>query len=428
MLWHAQSAAHGLPRDRKFALLRNLVERHPRDPLVAREYLTELRISETWAPFDAFADRARRYKSADIDLLYIDAALVRLDVETARALLDRFHKLHGATGDWLRGEFRLAMLNRDFARAETMARRLGRLGGPRSRAGMLARQARVYRDLWKRWRHQPAVAPDYDVYLVNLDSDTLRHQRTLAQLGSLPLQRIPAVRGSYLPSYVERAVSMGYGEKMRGTLGCFMSHVAGWERIAASGRPGLILEDDACFFVGLPVSLAALEVPADFDICFVNERMMPETYAYLRRPFAYTSVAAVVAGKPAHWPASGGDGYILSPAGARLLLSRIARDGIAGDVDWRLVAYCLDRDERRRAVRRGGFVGEVMAFHGQFISRGGRPLRSYVSLTPLVGHLGGGSVRTWDNRLTHSHEALVKRMMTRRPGTGRDTPLIPNTA
>ena len=39
--------------------------------------------------------------------------------------------------------------------------------------------------------------------------------------------------------------------------------------------------------------------------------------------------------------APGGDGYILSRAGARKLLDWLAEDGFAEDVDWRLIAYGL---------------------------------------------------------------------------------------
>ena len=44
---------------------------------------------------------------------------------------------------------------------------------------------------------------------------------------------------------------------------------------------------------------------------------------------------------PADDNAPGGDGYILSRAGARKLLDWVAEDGFGEDVDWRLLAYGL---------------------------------------------------------------------------------------
>ena len=40
----------------------------------------------------------------------------------------------------------------------------------------------------------------------------------------------------------------------------------------------------------------------------------------------------------------GGQGYLLSRPGAETLLRRTEEDGFFGDVDWRLVAYCMERE------------------------------------------------------------------------------------
>src|SRR5690606_16782429 len=107
------------------------------------------------------------------------------------------------------------------------------------------------------------------------------------------------------------------GHMQKGTVGCFLSHVAAWEAVRRSGRTTLVLEDDAWLIAGLPPSLAELPLPRGFDLCFVNERMASSGHRYSEQDFLTRSVGAVAGGKPRDWSSAGTDGYFVSPKGAR---------------------------------------------------------------------------------------------------------------
>jgi hypothetical protein len=90
----------------------------------------------------------------------------------------------------------------------------------------------------------------------------------------------------------------------------------------------------------------------------------------------------------------------------------VERDGIAGDVDWRLISYGLSAEQRRSVVARGGFAGAAVSFHEAFHSASSS-LKAYVLVPPIIRQFVGGSVRLWDNALAHSHMATLKTVRLR---------------
>jgi len=184
----------------------------------------------------------------------------------------------------------------------------------------------------------------------------------------------------------------------KGTLGCFLAHVAAWERFRASVFDhGLFVEDDVKVAIDLPPSLAALDLPSGYDLCFAGYGMEP------RRPPAPTgflhvaSVAATVAAKTRTWNAPGAYGYFLSRRGAETLLDQVARDGFSGDVDWRLIAYSIGKADYE------GLSPESVAFtalgrHQAYIET--RPSITGYCLHPALFVPGRfGSTRMADNIL-----------------------------
>ena len=412
----AKSVTYGLSRTKTLALWRNIIDRFPSEVSYARQYVMELLLSEGWVDLDSFARKARRYKSADLDLNYIDAALARLELESARSQLDDYARRHPSVDQrhLVLREYAYSFLLGDFATAGSIARSLRPRGtrwdGP---ALQLARGADFSGKIEKRWQAAKPKRRDYDIFAINLDSDTLRMERVKKQLDGIDYVRVPGVKGAYLPNYVLGAVSHNEGTQLKGTMGCFMSHVMVWEKVVASGRNALVLEDDASVIVGLPPRLSGLKVPDDFDLVFVNERMEPTDFAYPPASFYTMPTSAVAMTKPPDWSSAGTDGYFISPKGAALLLSLVQRDGIAGDVDWRLISYSLTKPERARIISRGGFAGRALAYHERFRTSSKR-LRCHVLLPALVRQFAGGSVRLWDNELQHAHMAAVSDLLTKR--------------
>lgn len=426
MIAVAERSIQKLPGAQRRVLWRNVIERYPREKAFADHYVVDLLLSERWAELDAFAPQVRRYRSPEIDLRYIDVAIARHRLDEARGRLDRYVEQYGVSPQSLARSYQLAFSAGDFTQAARFAQRLSRTRGLKAHADRLARRASTYADARARLALQ-APPGDYDVYLVNLDSDTERMARAAAQLDGIAFTRIPGVKGSYLPDYALGALTRNHGQKLKGTAGCFLSHIVVWERVVASGRPALVLEDDAHLLIRPPQKLAALGIPKDFDLCFANERMLPDRYAYRRSGFVCLLTEDVARTKPKDWSAAGTDGYFISPEGARLLLARIVRDGIAGDVDWRLVAYSIPGAARKAMAKGSGFFPQSIAYHDQFVSRG-RLLRSYVLAPSLVRQFDGGSVRLWDNELPHAHMAGLRTRIAKRRLQAGLPALNPNPA
>ena len=194
-------------------------------------------------------------------------------------------------------------------------------------------------------------APDYAVFAINLDEQALRFQNLKAQFPAdlHALIRIPGVKGRYLPDAAAARLGGPQAAKQKGTLGCFLAHVAAWERFRASVFDhGLFVEDDVKMAIGLPPSVAALDLPSGYDLCFAGYGMEPPAPPGPGGVLHAVRVAAAVAKKTRTWNAPGAYGYFLSRRGAERLLDLVARDGFAGDVDWRLIAYSIGTADHER--------------------------------------------------------------------------------
>jgi hypothetical protein len=281
----------------------------------------------------------------------------------------------------------------EACRAFTAATRLDPAGPHCARADA----ARLYRRLSaKAW---PAHGAGYAVYVVNLDSNAERMielRRQFAGL-SVTLRRQKAIEGSSVPDADAQRLT-GSADSPRGTLGCFLSHAAAWAALVASGDShGLILEDDVVPLLDLPPRLGGLGLPDGFDLCFVNDRMEPKRDYGTATGVTTQTLAATMAAFHPDDNAPGGDGYILSRAAAATLLDWVAADGMAGDVDWRLVAYALTPDDIA-AIPPHVFARQALDQLQAAIPRAGR-LRAYALHPALVRTVGVSSDREDQNRL-----------------------------
>lgn len=404
----ANAAARGLPPKKARLIWRNLIDRFPQEEDYACRYVSELLLAENWDEIDSFRAEKKHYTSSALDLRFIDAALARGDTALSQALISSFLSLYGNTPHLCVRRHDQHLLQGNFVAAEADALELAALVPAQgSRARSLAERASYLGRRNAEWAPYNGHAKDFDVYVINLDSDTVRMERVAKQLRDAPFIRIPGVKGSYLPDLVLSGVTQKHGQLQKGTVGCYLSHIVAWERIATSGRTGLVLEDDAWLLAGVPASLASIGLPADFDIVFANERMSPSRPAYPAGGPVTMRVATVVRTKPSHWNSPGTDGYFVSPKGARRLLALAHEDGITGDVDWRLLSYAFTERQRTSVRARGGFVSKAMTFHEQFHARP-RRIKAYVLTPAIVRQFTGGSVRLWDNALPHSHLEVVK--------------------
>lgn len=176
--------------------------------------------------------------------------------------------------------------------------------------------------------------------IINLLGDGRKYElaRSLYQKMNVEITRLNAVRGSELSHYVLKSVVGASGLILgRGAVGCALSHIAAWERIAAGvASHGLIIEDD-----GLPYSWQNIEdlvdSAGDFDVLYVNERM--SSIPCKKIETGYTPIWETLESRPTSMRGWGGDGYILSKRGSEKLLALISKDKIVGHIDGQIGSY-----------------------------------------------------------------------------------------
>lgn len=247
------------------------------------------------------------------------------------------------------------------------------------------------------------------ILAINLERDAERMAGTQAAFAGLPqfaLRRSPGV----VPALPDAAKTYLTGRERieAGTLGVFLAHVLAWETIAALDAPALVVEDDA-----RPAALHrlfALELPADLDLLHVNHRMADP--AAVRGALTVVPAATILPHKiamPAPRAAPGGDGYLLTPAGARKLIRAVLSDGFDGHVDWRLLRYGCPREAVAEAGR-----GTWLATHRPLRDGEGAPrwgvVRAYRTTHPLIRLRGvGESARRATSGLSSQPQARSAR-------------------
>lgn len=238
----------------------------------------------------------------------------------------------------------------------------------------------------------------YSIAFVNLDRNAEREAELRRQFaGSAPpLYRSAGVEGRRLPAPAIRR--LGGDPQMRGTLGCFLSHAGAWEAmLERDDAHCLIVEDDVIPLLDLPAGLEDFSLPEAFDVVFVNDRIAPRLEPAETTDFTTRTLEAAMHAFPAEDNAPGGDGYILSRAGARKLLDWVAEDGFGEDVDWRLIAYGLS-PAAIAGLPRPSHVGPWLDRVSAVIRRPER-LDAHVLHPPLIRTVGVSSDREDENRI-----------------------------
>lgn len=189
----------------------------------------------------------------------------------------------------------------------------------------------------------PSLPNPLPVLCINLESDRDKLEQTSRLFGTLPFvdfRRSPGVLTRDLPVAAMRALTRSEAVR-RGTLGCFLAHVAAWEAVAAGPGWALVIEDDARPF--RLDRLYATAIPPDAELVFVNRAGSPLLpVENPDRPLCspLRSLLPTKRGFPPQRGAEPGTyGYLLAPEGARKLLDAVAQDGFYGHVDWRLLRY-----------------------------------------------------------------------------------------
>ena len=374
---------------------RALLAQHPDDPALALELKQDLKAALHYPDSDPQFRRAAR-SLGDAEWLahytalyaYHGSDLDALDQRGRSLLRQQPHNpaLHALLGD-------VARQRRDWPGAEAAFTEALRHAPDHPEYIVKRNAARMYQ------RVAPALtnhgAP-YDIAVINMDRNAGRWEELQRQFAGCapPLRRVPAVEGSRLPTAAVARLT-GEAGAPRGTLGCFLSHVSAWQALLDRGAGHcLVLEDDVIPLLDLPAGLGALPLPDGYDLCFVNDRMEPrrEADGFTTHPLAH-----VMLGFHPEDNAPGGDGYLISRAGASKLMAWVAEDGFAENLDWRLLAYGMTQADVA-ALPRHGFAWETLD-QLQHIPHRTERLQAYVLHPALIRTVGVSSDREDQDRL-----------------------------
>ena len=292
----------------------------------------------------------------------------------------------------------------DFDAARKMALRLFE-GTGYEEYSALASLADKYKEVQAAWAVQPGVR-DYHIYCIGLDRQPRRFQRVQAQLQRMgaTVKRVSGVDGRTLPDLASRMLTHSASSRMKGTLGCFLSHVRVWELCAQSDKPyAFVTEDDTCFLLPPPPSTEFLNTGGhEFDLCFVNERTQNAGYLSEQASFDQPlPLGTILPHEVEGFRGIGTDGYFVSREAARKLLDMVGQDGLVGDVDWRLMLYAVSDDEID--ATKNEFIRETLKMHRGYRKSSGK-LETLITAPAIVRTYNGGSIRGLMNDFDHAHE------------------------
>lgn len=399
----AAAARAASDHDRAVAAWHALLDHAPEDPALALELKHDLRAGLHYPDSDPRFRRAARFLPDEAWLQHYSALYAfhgsDLDAIDARATALLARRPGEARLDAIRGD--VARQRRDWPGAERAFRNAFRLRPDRTDWLQAANDAACYAALAARpW---PGEGPAYAVSVVNLDRNAERMVEIERQFATAraPRHRIPAVEGSRLPAAAVARLT-GDAHAPRGTLGCFLSHAAAWEALLTRGdEAGMVVEDDVIPLLDLPATLSGPLRPGPWDILFVNDRLAPRRPApgFTSERLASEPLADAMRAFHPEDNAPGADGYILTAAAARTLLRWVEADGMAGDLDWRLLAYGLTLHEV--AAIPAGHARRELDRLSAALPRPDR-LRARVLTPALIRTVGVSSDREDQNRLAAS--------------------------
>ena len=392
------------------AIWGELYRRFPNRHDVAVSFALQLWGAEAVEPLaKLLPDVLQRFPESEVfSALWVECALTWGDpAETARRLEGELSRFPAKSSILFRAcQVQLSLGN--FSAAVRLAER-GLATPGRAQFQFVLALARKYEEVKVKWAAQTAQR-DYHIFCVGLDRQPRRFQRVQAQLQRMGerVHFVSGVDGVTLPEMASRTLTQGSSGRMKGTLGCFLSHVRVWEICVASDMPyAFVIEDDTRFVLPPPPSTASLETGGiDFDLCFVNEGaqnavFIPENLSLDKS----VPLERVLTHQVDSFRGVGTYGYFVSKQGARKLLDMVEEDGLVGDVDWRLMLYAASDDAVGAAA--GEFMVQSLRVHLDHRKSKGQ-LKAIVAPPAIVKTYNGGSIRGEINDFSHAYEELVR--------------------
>ena len=237
------------------------------------------------------------------------------------------------------------------------------------------------------------------VFIINLEKDVDRREALLEQFGSLPKfspHIVKAVSGGTLSDSVCFAlVQDAQWITMKGTIGCFLSHVSAWEKIARLDASYAVVVEDDVYVSDLDL-LTAITIPSSAEIIFINDRMA-SVRGNISSPPTVVSILEGLNHLESQKGGAGGDGYLLTPSAARKLVTACETDLYFGHVDGRLLRYATSPNDLSELG--DSWIGSVIKnhHHVRLVPKLGL-IRGFSLSRPLVYHRGVESIRELEDR------------------------------
>lgn len=207
---------------------------------------------------------------------------------------------------------------------------------------------------------------DYPVYVINRAKDMERLQRFSGSCRrwGMNFERLEAVNCAAsdfdFRHYEKDIAETFYGKTqfLRGAVGCFLSHSAAWRKLLESDfSHAVICEDDAVFLGPIPRRACDYQMPEDFDLVYLNQRLSgfpshasESIGSFFRFSSVFDSAKAILTASKL-MSAPGGEGYLLSRKGAGKILRIFQEMRIYMEVDWFLFFHSLSLDERSQFIK-----------------------------------------------------------------------------
>jgi len=211
---------------------------------------------------------------------------------------------------------------------------------------LLARKARL--EIAAASRRPPGPLPA-DHCFISLPRSTGRHLGISARwtrLGVQP-QFVDARDGLELSADEYRSWCPS-ARREYGSVANGLSHLRAWRRLLETSEPyAIVFEDDAWPFADLAIGdeLTRLLAASKADLLFVNER---GCYRWWEEdPRGFRTLASAIARADPRMRAPGGDGYVVTRAGAQKLIDNHEIDRMLCPTDWQMVLYSLTLAEIR---------------------------------------------------------------------------------
>lgn len=265
---------------------------------------------------------------------------------------------------------------------------------------------------------------DFPCYVINrkCDAERLASFLRAAHRQGIEVERIEAFNAkdpNFEWSRYDKWISDSfYGKKSfpKGTIGCFLSHLFVWRKIAkGDDQAALVLEDDAALVGPLPKKLRDFHFPKGADVIFCNRRLAENLLCknkldHLQEDFIFEEIYKTLKDrckKGLYLDGPGTEAYFITKKAAKKIISNPKDWAIFMNNDWHIVFNSMEKNELFEYLR----LEKSRRFE-RVKQRIKKQLNSFVILPPLVELTPTESTINMANKRSLVRRSKIKRRPT----------------